>query len=785
MGKKGALVSIILSIIVAIVIIFAVSGPLYASTNNLWGIPAKLFGTAEPLEKGMSDEQISSDSIRALAEAINAVAGLGTIRSDKGEIQSGEMFPVRYKVTYYTTVGLKDYDDGKKPEKIKKSFSKDFSIEDDSYLIEEMLIFADFETDDAQKYANFYEKARESYSSLKNLAPVEQLNPVYDVELEATYGDGSICRARTYDSEEDKFTNNDLATWGSLFSNCLRLDGCDKNSNGVPGKFDDKSIGKDAKKVLGSKWNQVVANKLEWRFPQGKVTVDSEEGCLDSPVWMECPGIRIYYCGKYGLSSGQSRKLEKEEKDYFLNVDGEIHSRSAIKILRQLDKRFDGLETIDKVEFIKASNAEVVSGERGFASLETDGIFRSVADWFDGTMSRTNLADKKLGDPRISCDEGKVLGNMRLKCDLYGCNLCNFEMTQNHISNANFWISGNFDPEYLIYFQAFPVNEEHPWLRTAFESSLRMNPFAVGASFIERSPEALADEALAMMIDWADISKNQLKDGSYRASIAFASAADVISYANRERTTRFFEKARSVSDSIVRKNPELAERIDAIMENDMSLSSNYKKFTDALGPSFKYSSSASKYNTALALSLVLAKREEMDRKFYSIGNSIAVKSPFSEPKTTARLDAPLSSEAQKYYLQLAKDRGAERFYLASPCKANLKIIKTTCQCAIPAGTSFLKLHKFNGVEVPVLASSVIGDDYTRAITYCINPASLSSSELSDKHTKILDIDCIEVDPIIETSSNNFCHNPDANVWNSPVNDIRAGRWPNHVKDDRN
>ncbi|MCK5347500.1 MAG: hypothetical protein KAR20_29020, partial [Candidatus Heimdallarchaeota archaeon] len=199
-----------------------------------------------------------------------------------------------------------------------------------------------------------------SSASKIGLAPVRDLSPVYNVML-TTYKDGKeVCKAGTL-SKKDKITDtsvNDLRTWAHNE---------DRNGNGIRGSYD-LSLYKDANwwETLpqGITKNDVSPALVNLYFPKGKVKATGEgEGCLDSPTWIECQGIRVYYCGKFGYKSGSGN--QPSEYYYWLDKDGEIHSRAGIKVLRDINPEYKGyLEDESKKGYSsinrKGANNEII-----------------------------------------------------------------------------------------------------------------------------------------------------------------------------------------------------------------------------------------------------------------------------------------------------------------------------------------------------------------------------------------------------------------------------------------
>lgn len=95
-----------------------------------------------------------------------------------------------------------------------------------------------------------------------------------------------------------------------------------------------------------------------------------------------------------------------------------------------------------------------------------------------------------------------------------------------------------------------------------------------------------------------------------------------------------------------------------------------------------------RYTTAIVIGNWLAQADAQNEKFKGRGlNAFVVSTPYdfgSNPKYNP-------PDIANYYIQLAKEEGdSSRFFLASPCKTDLTISKTTTRCEITNGAYILK-----------------------------------------------------------------------------------------------
>ncbi|MBW2973345.1 hypothetical protein KY346_03050 [Candidatus Woesearchaeota archaeon] len=112
------------------------------------------------------------------------------------------------------------------------------------------------------------------------------------------------------------------------------------------------------------------------------------------------------------------------------------------------------------------------------------------------------------------------------------------------------------------------------------------------------------------------------------------------------------------------------------------------RFTsDAAGAAWH--SRAARYTLAYLLATQIAESDAKNDKLgYNEENTLILQKPYD---FDAKAKYFLSDETNKYYLNLHKYQyGDARFFLASPCKADLTIPKTDCDCNIYSGDYILK-----------------------------------------------------------------------------------------------
>ena len=115
----------------------------------------------------------------------------------------------------------------------------------------------------------------------------------------------------------------------------------------------------------------------------------------------------------------------------------------------------------------------------------------------------------------------------------------------------------------------------------------------------------------------------------------------------------------------------------------------------ALGAAeFVWDSRAARYTAAFAIGSILAQRDLMENKYTPKGiSTLAVTRPFEDQERarTYTLQAP---GIDTTYLNLEMDTGDNsRFFLVSPCKADITLRKTRAKCAIQAGDYLLQTNQ--------------------------------------------------------------------------------------------
>lgn len=845
--KRGIMWGQLLTIILGVVVILFVADFLYGgkikdAALDVWKYT--MYGQKDfvPYEEQFSEEErIVANSITALQMAINSIAKEKFIYGSDKNPQEDVLFDY-YTISFSGRVeleetGRNDYRNW--------NFVKRFDINQVANEIEaqaEEYIFADYHygscsnsnegnwincngrnecyCNDEDDYSpnDMYDinidqdLIREAKAA--NLAPVRDITPIYNVELTVHYKDGKECKIGTQDKGK-KITDIDaenLLVWGATSvescygnPNFKKGDGCDRDGDGIQGAYGSRFYGMKWQEVIietnkniqiaEEKTRLVSPRKIAKYFPEGIIqsTSPNGESCLDSPTWLECPGVKIYYCGKLGYKSLSQR----EESKYYFHMDGmdnKVHSNAGIKILREINKAYTQQQTSQNRA--DNNNIEIRDKDATRKSTWLEGAWQYARehdiDVVLGTFGAVvggivPLAMKKLDDPSVYCYNGKKIneGPTIVKCDARrGCGVCNFELPQNisrDYDSALTWFAGYGDPKYVVYYEAFPDGEDEPWilspLDVSFTTIALTNVVAHGGmpigGYVLKQGWKLA-KLFGRATYHIPIVGKVIKLTVWAGKMPFKALSFVANRASRlikagvERGTKttvakvskeYYLKLFTKSDDILRvisKNPETAGKIGANLDDVVKLMQKGAKSPDELvklgitenvddllripqeeliekmtakGVSKEVAEAtetlivmryALKTEPALeqtakemaeklakmnlikkgvaktaqlgfyyAAAIPLAWEDSRNQKFMPIGvNSIGMKKPYLVAFTKK-----LDTKTNRYIIMLRKDKfkggkltnvvleqADTRFYLASPCKANLALVKANKEC---------------------------------------------------------------------------------------------------------
>ncbi len=527
-GKKGVVISQVLFGALAVLLIFVmVSGYNIYRREGIKGINqiSNIFGNTSfvPYKPIYTDEeQIVLNSMKALIDSINSLAKREYLNSYGNERIDEDPGFSKYRITWSGDMELEERDGilgiciatGCNSHR-QWSFSKEFDAIIGNPTQQEDWVWADYYYGECSNpgsnqwtnkgYCNEIDDASVDYRNGRiradidsNLAAVRDILPVYNIKLETLDASGNVlCTATTADSNNIRglvdTSKDEFITWGAV-ADWEKTCGSDNDGDGIKGQYCEDDYGKPWREVVPEERHQDVLNsgKVQRYFSEGVVkdSMDNGENCLDSPTWLECNGIRIYYCGKTGYKSGAN-----DERDYYyFGSDDDLHSRSGTKYLRVIDpEKFtregpssefrntmgDITDDRNQIQVRDPDWNNPLQWSRGAWDYARDydldivlgiGLGTIVWPWGGIVGGGIAIATKESEDPRVFCYGGKNYSgsNVVAKCDpeLGACGVCDFELPQDvsDVYNDNMWhMAGYGDPKYVIYYESFPVGEEEAW----------------------------------------------------------------------------------------------------------------------------------------------------------------------------------------------------------------------------------------------------------------------------------------------------------------------------------
>ena len=210
-------------------------------------------------------------------------------------------------------------------------------------------------------------------------------------------------------------------------------------------------------------------------FPDGAIQSDGGgEGCADSATFLECDGLRVYVCGYTGLQSDSDLRYY----DVVSAKTEEITSSIGVRFMYHLDDKFtgDSTTTSNVPSYDNTHNTLITKNQfHGFSHILRDSnVDASIP--IDDT-STNNL--KEIETQNV-CGEGRSdqeFGETYLYCnkEQQHCDVCNFNLPQNIPEDRHAYLQSYGDPEWLFYYEAFPVGEDSYWI-------LEKDEFDLGAT---------------------------------------------------------------------------------------------------------------------------------------------------------------------------------------------------------------------------------------------------------------------------------------------------------------
>lgn len=173
--------------------------------------------------------------------------------------------------------------------------------------------------------------------------------------------------------------------------------------------------------------------------------------CKNSQTWLQCPLMKIYYCGKKGAKDFEGSKV----------YDSNGKSTSKVKTLIEFNNKLE-----QNVSKQRLGELVIISQKFGRLVTRVSNALSKVP--LIGISSQSNYERSK-----AFCYGGKKIEgtNITVKCDDGGatCYICNFELPQN-VSTPE-WITGFGDPQYLSYYESFPEGSNTYWQYSTVKSA--------------------------------------------------------------------------------------------------------------------------------------------------------------------------------------------------------------------------------------------------------------------------------------------------------------------------
>lgn len=439
---------------------------------------------------------------------------------------------------------------------------------------------------------------------------------------------------------------------------------------------------------------------------------------------------------------------------------------------------------------------------------------------------KTDACEKSYGASCVKCQK-EING-------LLECYVKDFELPQRFeekgmlakINPIN-WISANGDPNYLVYYEAFPVGEEEAWVLDAAEVSLSTIAFfdialPVGGAVLKGGKDvvrkgaelasntrvfklfklsaklggiyyvyklaSVAGRMIKTPIAWTAKKISQsIKSGieyiegkiiikypEYYIKM-FSDAESILKYASPEEIKKILGKdAPDVAVALSKDDKETLEIAELISKDSgltASSASFAQKMMDVPANIKPLAERFGKNALFLAAALIAKKEDSMNEKFYPVGiNAVGFKKPYNEAFISGENLPKLSEEAGSYYISLRKpnEDAEQRFYLASPCKADLSVNKRQCPCYKTDDTEKITV---NGQSFFVQKTSIDKEknNYDLAVKEC-REASWSENLFESELSKT---DCIR---IIPENIQGFCFYEETNEKYL----ARAGSWALYI-----
>jgi len=437
-SKKGAEFGFIISAIIVIVLLFGVS---YFFTASSWKGVKGLLGISiddEDIKTGYTPTDINElCSMRALKLAIDGTANDWTLTkesqsNDQSDTSEEKNLPFDdYELIYHVNLEANEILDNDYQISLFKRFNSEGTqwIYADTFYDNDNGIIQIPSTRSIDIY-DFDKFGKNAY------VWAQGINDLYNIELKTYKGGELQCNVKTGSG----FSGNDIQTW----------------------------------------------NPNEDRNNDNK----KDKDCTDSPTWLQCPGIRVYYCGKTGRKTDISKRIEWNEIDNeaydfnkvttefadtgvmqghsvetvkydfnegFVDIAGKIHSKSALKSYVEFDvDKYK--EKVDPSSHLRDDwkTKHIIDRLKWVADPFVDSTTEIGLSCENGVTGVVNLPN---GDTTDICD-------LCVECINGECVVKGFELRQNK-GDMSWWdqITALGKPNYLAYYEAFPSEMDIYWQR--------------------------------------------------------------------------------------------------------------------------------------------------------------------------------------------------------------------------------------------------------------------------------------------------------------------------------
>jgi hypothetical protein len=398
-----------------------------------------------------------------------------------------------------------------------------------------------------------------------------------------------------------------------------------------------------------------------------------------------------YYTGGVSLSDADDLSIYCNEAETTpINTKDEFISYIGNRLLECFTYLLDGVErecgvfnteSLPDGEQVTETEINDWLRENGGENLIGDGLPRDRLDWDAGTIRRLDPFAIRIYSDTTLIDEIHVVPITEQSVnDEFKCTVKNFNLPQ-EVSNADAWIKGMGDPDFLVYWETFPRGEEAAWSGMSLWT----------------------ENAIDLVFAWLVVGK-VLKIGGqtlyYFPKKAVTTVTGAVAGVGEKISQKIASRAAQSNIGFIHRAGQSA-LIDYYSSQTLA-----KTAAQTLGSQIWTTISTFNTNelsrltkvgiTAGGVSLFVAYIDSVLGKYMldeDLNNSVVMKTPFSEPK-------PLKTQYSEIVLL---ENSETRMYFASPCNANLEITKTNLFCSTYEYNAELDIHDCREPEIEDLA----------------------------------------------------------------------------------